>query len=259
MDLTKFQRDGKFLMLALDHRGSFKKLIGDLDPVAVKSEIINSLEDQFSGVLIDVDWGLKSYANKDKPYLLPVERTGYQQKDDGRVTELERPIAELKNLGAAGAKLLLYFNPQSATAEIQIEVAKKVLDDAKVNNLPFFLEIVTYDSGEGKVVESVEMFLAQNVRPDVFKLEYPGSSENCLKITELLDETPWIILTRGNSYDIFKSQLQDAIGNGCRGFLAGRAVWQEIGQYKDGTQRKEFLQDIVKKRFAEISEIALKS
>ena len=48
-------------MLALDHRGSIKKLMNSLNPesvsddevIALKAEIIESLADQFSGVLID--------------------------------------------------------------------------------------------------------------------------------------------------------------------------------------------------------------
>ena len=96
-DLAPFLKDGKFLMLALDHRGSFKKLMNPEDEKAVtdqqaidlKREIINSVKDQMSGVLIDPDYGLPAYNEKTKPFLLPVEKTGYEAQAGERLTKLE--------------------------------------------------------------------------------------------------------------------------------------------------------------------------
>ncbi len=168
-------------MLALDHRASFKKYINPVNPDAVsdadliktKAMIIESVEDQFSGVLIDIDWGLPAYAkasarqarSMDKSYLLPLEKSGYTDKKGDRITELGYTAKKIKSLGASGAKLLLYFNPQSKTCAKQIKTTKKALADAHKNNLPFFLEIVTYGNEElGKsraewVLRSLEMLL----------------------------------------------------------------------------------------------------
>ena len=54
---SKFLHKGKILMLALDHRGSFSKLINPKSPdsvepdlvVKIKGEIINSVYKDFSG------------------------------------------------------------------------------------------------------------------------------------------------------------------------------------------------------------------
>ena len=67
---------------------------------------------------------------------------------------------------------------------------------------------------------------------------------------------PWILLTRGEPYDVFKEQLKTAIDAGAQGFLAGRAIWQEMANYT-GEARKDFLQTIARNRFAEICNITL--
>jgi tagatose 1,6-diphosphate aldolase len=135
-DLANFlSKDGKFLMLALDHRGSFKKLMNPQNPDSVtdqmaidlKGEIINAVKDQMSGVLIDPDYGLPAYVEKTKPFLLPVEKTGYEAKGGERLTKLEYGVPKLMEWGAGGAKILLFFNPYLETAEAQLETGKSVV------------------------------------------------------------------------------------------------------------------------------------
>lgn len=270
-NLKKFEHHGKFLMLALDHRGSFKKYINPADPesataaqlIETKALIIESVQEQFSGVLIDLDWGLPGYKNKTKPYLLPLEKSGYTDAAGDRTTELEYSAKQLKDFGAGGAKLLLYFNPAAKNCDQQIATAQAALADSHSAGLPFFLEIVTYGNEElGKsraewVLKSLEMLLENNIVPDVWKLEYPGDLESCKKITELVGPTPWILLTRGDSFAHFEKQLTDAVAAGAVGFLAGRALWQEIADYKTDQEKKEFLNTVVADRFKKISKICL--
>lgn len=271
VDLKKFQNQGKFLMLALDHRGSFKKYINPDNPdvvtddelIKTKTMIIESVQDQFSGVLLDLQWGLPGYKSRSKPYLLPLEKSGYMDNDGEKITELAYPAKELKEHGASGAKLLLYFNPEATSAAQQIATAKLALADSHASGLPFFLEIVTYGNEElGKsrsewVLRSLEMLLENQVIPDVWKLEYPGDLESCKKITNLVGETPWILLTRGEKFAVFEKQLSEAIAGGAVGFLAGRALWQEISDYKTESEKKEFLNTVVADRFRKIVDICL--
>lgn len=244
MDLSKFQQNNKFLMLALDHRGSFKKLMNPQNPDAVtdeaiinlKKEIIDSLQDQFSGLLIDVVWGLKVYQNKTKPFLLPLEKSGRQD-----VAELEYSVEQVKQMGASGAKLLLYFDPATENAQKQIEVARKVMNECKRLDFPFFLEIVGSTN--------LEMFIDGGVKPDVWKLQYPGS--------QITGDTPWILLTGGQTFDAFKPELEIATKNGCSGFLAGRALWQEVCQLQ-GSEKQKFLQETLPGRFKELVQVSQK-
>ncbi len=283
IDLKKFQEQGKYLMLALDHRGSFRKYINPASPekvsvaelIKTKAMIIESVQDQFSGVLVDAEWGLPGYKSKAKPFLLPLEKSGYlpatlslarragTDKEGDRITELGYSAKQLKAMGAGGTKLLLYFNPESKTCAKQIKTTKKALADSHKNNLPFFLEIVTYgneDLGKSRaewVLRSVGMLLENKIVPDVWKLEYPGDMDSCKKITELVGSTPWILLTRGDSFEHFAKQLQDAVTVGAVGFLAGRALWQEISNYKTDEEKKKFLNTVVADRFRTISKICL--
>lgn len=268
-NVSQFTSNGKYLMLALDHRGSFKKLINPNDPEAVskedivqlKREIIEALEDQFSSLLIDQDYGLPAYLSRSKPFLLPVEKSGYKDENGERITELEYSVQQLIDFGALGAKLLIYFNPNLHSATKQIETAKKVLQDCNEHNFPLFLEIVTYElSGQNdirsyNVLAGLRMLMVSGVMPDVWKLEYPGSFNSCKQITELVGKTPWILLTRGDSFDHFVSQLKDAIKGGAQGFLAGRALWQEVCRMEGG-EKERFLKQTLPARFKTISELA---
>lgn len=258
MDLSKFQKNNKFLMLALDHRGSFKKLMNPQSPDAVsdeqvinlKNDIIDSLKNQFSALLIDETWGLEACHEvcQIKPFLLPLEKSSHTG-----ITELEYSVEQIKNLGATGAKLLIDFDPRSENVSHQLEVAKKVMEECKQTDFPFFLEIVT--GSPDLVVESVKMFLDFGTVPSVWKLEYPGSPEDCQELTKLVGKTPWILLTGGQTFEEFKEHLKVASQNGCSGFLAGRALWQEVCQLQ-GSDKQKFLQETLKERFKILAEIA---
>jgi tagatose-1,6-bisphosphate aldolase len=268
--LQKFQNQNRYLMLAFDHRSSFLKLINPENPQAVtseyathlKHEIISSVIDQTSGVLIDPDYGLPAYTGFDKPYLLPLEASGFTQKAGERVNQLLYNGGQLKNWGAMGAKLLLYFNPQAATAAQQMELARRAVADAHSQGLPLFLEIVTYHLApkspqtENLVIKSIEAFLKAGILPDVFKLEYPGDAGACQQVTQLLGQLPWILLTRGETFNVFRDQFKIAAGRGCVGFLAGRALWQEVCAL-NGEDKDHFLQEILPSRFKQLTEISL--
>ncbi len=269
MALADFQINQKFLMLAIDHRESFLKLMGlddipTLDKQAaidLKHDIIGALIDQVSGVLIDPDYGLAAYKGFNKPFLLPMEKSGYSDQAGERLTTLAYSAQSLIQNGASGAKLLIYFNPDIKSAKTQLTISQKAMADARAAGLPFFLEIRTYDpinSGyqiDGDLVlRSVHAFLEADVKPDVFKLEYPTSEAYCQKITALLGDMPWILLTAGERFETFRHQLEVAAANGCVGFLAGRALWQEVARLT-GEAKQTFLSQTLPERFKMIAQI----
>ena len=112
------------------------------------------------------------------------------------------------------------------------------------------------------------MLIDENIVPDVWKLEYPAvaeakagearSLESCKKITELVGSTPWILLTFGDSFVHFEKQLTDTVVP-ARWILAGRALWQEIGDYNTDEEKKNFLNTVVADRFRKISDIVINS
>jgi len=268
MDTQIFTKDSKYLMLAFDHRGSYAKMIDPFSKEAaidIKKQIIEAVYDQMSGVLIDLDYGFPAYTqivrSEIKPFLLPVEKSGYREENGERITEISHTAKELKQLGATGVKLLVYFNPGYKSALKQLAITKKVMEEAREAGMPFFLEIVNYDndSDSGRVVRSLERFLNHGIYPDVYKLEYPGSVENAQRITQLLEsrKIPWIILTRGTDFNNFVHQLEISVQAGCSGFLAGRSIWQEGPKLKTQEKKDKFFKEILPGRFKLISDIVL--
>ena len=270
--VSLFSKNDKFLMLAIDHRSSLRRLLdsdnpaglGDKQLVEFKRDIIGVLKDQFSGLLIDQEYGLpacREVSGLAKPFVLRIGKSGYEETTGGRLTELASNAAELKNLGALGVKLVLFFNPYFPTAQAQLDVGKQALEDCQKNGLPLFLEIVVYDTPNKSarfdlMLQSVEMFLAAGIRPDVFKLEYPGSAEYCQRITEMLGDIPWILLSLGRAFEVFKSELGVAVANGADGFLVGRALWQEAASLQ-GPEREQFLIHTLPTRFQGLVSVVL--
>lgn len=282
MDLAQFKKNGKFLMLAFDHRGSFKRLMNPQNPdsvteemaIALKRLVIESVYDVMSSILVDEDSGLPALkqvldGKVAKPFLMPLEKSGYEQKGKERLTTLVKTASQLKELGAYGAKLLLFFNPNAKSALDQIETAKRAIEDCRKSQMPLFLEPRTYDD-EGKEADEMEsqargkiatdtlkMLIEHKIYPDVYKLEYPGSALGCQTYSAILQDfnIPWIMLTMGASFEEFTKQLEVAVLRGCVGFLAGRAVWQEVCSMQV-YEKQKFLTETLPERFRIISDIA---
>ena len=265
------QKETPYLMLALDHRQSFFKLMNPQNPNLVtpkqvtqlKKEFIECLSELFTGVLIDVELGLQAlhqaFEGQECPlFLLPIEKSGFKAVKNYRVNEKLYDVAKLKAMGASGVKLLLYFDYKASQDVVmqQLKLAKESVEQAHASGLPLFLEIVTYNNTTNTVVEAVQMFLAHGIVPDVFKLEFAGNQQRCAQITQVLGKTPWILLTRGDDFAEFSQNLQLATAAGAKGFLAGRALWKEICAEKDSIKRQDFYKHTLIPRFKEISDIA---
>lgn len=276
MNYRAFEQNNRILMLALDHRGSLEKMIPSSIPpekkeetiVSVKKMLLEALAPYYSGVLFDSHYGLSAFASlktdsvaRQKPYLLCIEKTGYTDTNHERLTQLEYSVSELKEKGAKGIKLLLFFHPDAHTAQDQIALTQNVFDQCKKADVPFFLEILNYSMDATAynpsllVPKSVKLFLDRGINADVFKLEFPGNAAACQEVTAMLGNTPWILLTKGDTYEGFVASLKVASANGAHGFLAGRSIWQDI-QSMDVSAWQEFIATTVVKRFQEISSVS---
>lgn len=263
--LDVFQKGKVFPMLAFDHRGSFVKLLTGTgeEPsrdfiIKIKRDILQALVPYISGTLIDEDYGLPALQSMHSlvPYLLPLEKTGYTDKQGERITEILTTPKQLIEKGAQGAKLLLYTNHNVSSWNAQIKTAKNQAYLCKEANLPFFLEFVLYEMDTikpGTVYETVEKAIQDGVTCDVWKLPYPGNELECQKITALVGNTPWIVLTGGTTFGQFEKQYHIAKKAGCSGFLAGRALWQEVGElWRDEVKYRDFLQNELPNRFKKL-------
>jgi tagatose-1,6-bisphosphate aldolase len=268
-ELLRFKKGNLFSILAFDHRGSFiesmqkhsEKKVEPTDAIRLKKAILEASVPFVSGILIDEDYGLPAYKemNTSIPVIMPTEKTGYEKINTERVETIARTGKELMTLGANASKLLLYVNGAVASWKTQMSTAKQVILDSEENNLPIFLEFVLYASGEvhpGSVYELVKKATDEGVKPTVWKIPYPGNEEECLKISQLLGETPWVLLTGGVSFDVFKEEYTIAKQRGCSGFVAGRSIWQEACELFTNKEALEnFLKTTLQSRLKTLVEI----
>lgn len=268
-------------MLALDQLGSFKTLIGadkltnqeaqETLITQTKKMILRPLLNHFSGVLLDSDYGLLAYQqviaeekiSNPPPFLLRIEETGYAKSYHGeRLTRLKYRAKELKKQGARGVKLLLYLNPFAKTFPQQVNTALEVQEQARQQKMVFFLEILLYATPQNRITPealplTLQELLKHHVKPDVWKLPFPGSEKLALEITRILNPTPWVLLSHGTVFERFKKQLQICVASGAQGFLAGRALWQEVGHYR-GKEQENFLSVTLPLRFEALAQVVAK-
>lgn len=275
MNLSDFQTsDGLFTIAPFDHRGSLAKSLNlDLKDEKTKQIFLNLktlfmkiLSPHVSAVLTDPEYGLQTLGEKapDTGLFLSLEKSGYTD-DHESMTELypNWGIDGVKK-NNAGAKLLVYCNPGSATIQAKYDLIKKLSDEAKQKEVVFLVEPVLYPlptslpGGAWKEWDEAwieaHLDVCQNIAPycDILKVQYPGSAEACASVTRM--HPNWILLSRGVEYDDFARLLKDSVQHGCRGFAAGRAVWQELTKI-DPKGWEKFLEKTSVKRLVELTKI----
>jgi tagatose 1,6-diphosphate aldolase len=279
--------DGIFNMCAMDHRGSLRKLAGELsynEMVKRKLELCANLAPYASAVLLDPVFGAAqclSYGAlpKSTGLIVSLEASGYGGGSEYRYTELmeEWDVAKIKRMGASAAKLLIYYRPDL------LELANKLMEMVEVvglecrqHDLPFVVEPVGYPIAEevrnpahfAKVKEGLVLKTAQhiaNLPIDVLKSEFPADlhyekdREKLADLCRQLDAAspvPWVVLSAAVDFDTFCQQVEIACQAGASGFLAGRAIWQEAMPINKARERAKFLATVGADRLKKLSEIA---
>jgi tagatose 1,6-diphosphate aldolase len=283
--------DGFFVICAIDHRGSFQKMIEEeqniklnyKEMVEYKIELCLAVAPYASGVLLDPIYGAaQCIASGALPgnvgLLVSIEASGYETTAQGRLTTLLEgwSVAKIKKLGASAVKILVYYRPDvKELAAKQLDTLKKVANDCIKNDIPFLVEPVSYPIHKGKAISSDEksnlvIETAKQVTElpiDVLKAEFPGNIKegvdrgkllyNCCQLDEA-SKKPWVILSAGVDYDTFKEEVKIACQAGASGFLGGRAIWQEALKFTDVQERINFLNTTVVDRLKELCEITVK-
>ncbi len=274
MNLFDFKEQGIFAMAALDHRRSLMKMLGSGGKRKMtewKEEALGGLAGVASGVLLDMEYGLPAYRKLklNKPFLLAMEASGWTGTENNRRTRLAHSAREIREAGAGGAKLLVYYNPAAKGAGEVKKTVARAAEQCRREEIPFLLEVMTYkvDGREKKadlIIKSIKELETGKV--DVWKLEFPGdaktaagrkkAAEACRKITEVLGDRQWILLSAGDDFNVFKRQVDVATANGAAGFLAGRALWKDFGKYKN---RKKFFTGVTRRRLEQIKKIVVEN
>jgi tagatose 1,6-diphosphate aldolase len=285
---------GVFVICAIDHRGSLRsalekelaRKVGYEEMVQCKLDICNALTPYASAVLLDPIYGAaQSIAggalSSCVGLLVSVEATGYQDNPEGRMTTLLDgwSVEKIKRMGGSAVKILVYYRPDLVeSAQKQLETVLSVAKDCIKHELPFLVEPVSYSvQGEkadlmqfavkkpSLVIETARQITELPI--DVLKAEFPVDLnyekdkskvlEACQKLSEA-SRVPWVLLSAGVDYKMFREQVKLACQAGASGFVAGRAIWQEALRFADREQRIKYLKTTIADRLKELVEITNK-
>ena len=299
-------KNGVIAALAIDQRGSLKKMLAaaankpanEEDIVEFKKAISSELTPYASAILLDPEYGLPaSKVRADGSGLLvSYEKTGYDATEPGRLPDLISvwSVRRLKEAGADSIKFLLYIDPDEDKSIIDQKEAfvERVGDECVAEDIPFFVELVTYDDSIGdvksaeyakvkphKVIEAMKEFSKPQYHIDVLKVEVPinldyvegFNGDNPVVYTkdeaikyfkEQSDATklPYIFLSAGVSAQAFRDELHLAKDADAKfnGVLCGRATWKGAIEpfAKDGEEAgKKWMNDQGKKNIEELNKV----
>lgn len=258
--------------LAIDQRGSLKKMIanasdqeiGDEEIITYKKLVSEELTPFASAILLDPEYGLPAskIRHQDAGLIMAYEKTGYDASEPGRLPDLleEWSVKRLKDIGADAIKFLLYYDvdEEEKINEYKHVYMERIGSECEAEEIPFFLEIVTYDVNNDdvkgkeyakvkphKVIDAMKEFSKPQYKVDVLKVEVPvnmkfvegygdeviHSREEALQLfKEQSDATtlPFIFLSAGVSAQLFQDTLTFAkeAGSTFNGVLCGRATWK---------------------------------
>jgi tagatose 1,6-diphosphate aldolase len=260
---------------AMDQRGSLKKSLGkekggdisDHDMEEFKSLVTEVLTPHASAILLDPEWGLPAAKRRARNagLLLAYEKTGYDKTGPGRLPDLldNWSVRRLKEAGADCIKILLYYTPfdPKNINDIKHAWVERLGDECRANDIPFFLEFVTYEEGLDEkgfefskrkpeaVMKSMAEFTKDRYGVDVMKVEVPVNMKfvegaksfggqkaysrqeamNHFREAAAVATKPFIYLSAGVSNAEFTEGLELAAESGVKfnGVLCGRATWKD--------------------------------
>lgn len=312
LDLTKNKlealkrlsdENGVIGALAIDQRGSLKKmiasgdanLVGDDGIIRFKELVSEELTPFATAILLDPEYGLPAAKVRDKNagLLVAYEKTGYDASEVGRLPDLlpECSVKRLKEAGADAIKFLLYYDvdEEEKINNYKHVCMERIGSECAAEDLPFFLEIVTYDADNNdvkskeyakvkpnKVIRAMKEFSKPQYQVDVLKVEVPidmnfveGYAEGetvyskeeaafLFKEQSEATELPFIFLSAGVSAKLFQETLKFARESGStfNGVLCGRATWKDgVASFAiSGEQAgRAWLQDTGKRNIEELN------
>lgn len=312
LDLTKNKlealkrlsdENGVIGALAIDQRGSLKKmiasgdanLVGDDGIIRFKELVSEELTPFATAILLDPEYGLPAAKVRDKNagLLVAYEKTGYDASEVGRLPDLlpECSVKRLKEASADAIKFLLYYDvdEEEKINNYKHVCMERVGSECAAEDLPFFLEIVTYDAENNdvkskeyakvkpnKVIRAMKEFSKPQYQVDVLKVEVPidmnfveGYAEGetvyskeeaafLFKEQSEATELPFIFLSAGVSAKLFQETLKFARESGStfNGVLCGRATWKDgVASFAiSGEQAgRAWLQDTGKRNIEELN------
>src|SRR2546428_191364 len=117
-------------------------------------------------------------------------------------------------------------------------------------------------------MEAVKLRVTEALAPhgnDVLKAEFPGGSKvtpnpdelqkNCGRLSRAT-KVPWVVLSAGADFPVFRGLVERACQGGASGFLAGRAIWKDAFREKTLVAQMEYVRTQGVKNFRALADLA---
>jgi len=272
---------GTITALALDHRQNLRKanpaFVEDEELCRFKLDVVLAMANEATAVLLDPQVSAaqaiaRGAIPKQVGLVVALESTGYTGEATARRAQIIPgwSVEKASRMGASAIKLLVYYHPDSPSAQEIEDFTAKVAADCQEYDLTLMLEVLSYSLNQDKrltseekryvVVETARRLTRLNV--DLLKAEFPldinDSDESkwmgaCQEISAA-SQTPWILLSAAVDYDTFVRQVTVACNAGASGIAVGRAVWEEAVQLSD-RERSAFLGAVGKQRLSRLTSL----
>ena len=272
-------KNGVIAAAAMDQRGSLQKTIASAKGVP-QDQVTNEMMSEFkvavsriltphaSAILLDPEYGIPAAnaRSKNAGLLLAYEESGYDNTKPGRLPDLLPHVSAKRILdwGGDAVKILLYYNAfdDPKVNDIKHAFIERIGAECEANDVPFFLEFVSYDpkGGDEKGLEFAKQkpklvkgamveFSKPQYGVDVLKVEVPVQMEfvagtrsfkgeqaytrkealEHFRLAASSTHKPFIYLSAGVSNPVFIETLELANESGAsyNGVLCGRATWKD--------------------------------
>ncbi len=266
---------GVFAVLAIDHRESLKAVLGDhlsdAEITDFKLDLIRGAASAGSGVMLEAVYSLPHTIDAGAlpgscGFMAALESQGYVGDPwAGPTTWMDGfTAADAKAWGASVAKVLLPYSPDRPDhAKQQEAVVAEVVETCRQLDLALLVEPVAFGmANEDRtriVVETTKRLAGSGI--DILKCEFPGNPDDpggwadaCAAV-DAETNVPWVLLSSGVTFDMYRAQLEVAFANGCSGFTGGRAIWAELAR-APAADRQQIIADVVRPRMEDLSALA---
>jgi myo-inositol catabolism protein IolC len=260
--LDELGYDERLYILAFDHRGSFEKMVGDVERVPGAKTLIwegfqraveQGAPKQFAGVLVDGQYG-PDVAREAKAggykLAMPVEKSGQNEFDFEYGDRFGEKIEEFD---PDFSKVLVRYNPEGDRAmnERQVEKLRRLSEWLHEHHRKYLFELLVpaedaqlaavdgdtdrYDTElrPELMMEAILQLQNGGVEADIWKIEGIDDREACNEIAQLVrregrDHVSCVVLGRGASDQKVDEWLRAASGlEGYIGFAIGRSIFGE--------------------------------
>ncbi len=282
MSVADLAHNGRFAVLAIDHRDSLRSVLAPDNPdsvshqaiVDLKRDLVAGLADGATGVMLEPEYSIPQLLDGTLPpgvgFTAALEAQGYMADPEAAPVALLDgwSVQAAADCGAAAAKLLVLYRPERPHAAAQEKAAADILAECRRVGIPLLVEPLYYGLDDPSVrpqivLDTVDRFASMGF--DILKLPFPVDADydpdrtrwaaTCSEISNRCD-MPWTLLSGGGTFDRYHAQLEVAMASGCAGFTVGRALWGEAA-LAPPSDRPAAIDDLIAPRLAALRDLVI--